>query len=476
VNKRLLLLFIFFFVFFSLPQLLRFALYSPSIIGTTPYFHIRMAELLLSGQAYDSLSFGGRYYTYPPAYHWLLAISPLKYLLNPFIGALGVVLLYFIARELGFSEESALFSSALLGFIPGYLYLSGHINPRMPALFFLMLTFLFLLKSRKDKRMFYLSFLSMPIVFLIHPLVGAVAVFLVLFLFRSMFKRVALLSLFSLSVFLLWFLPLALNLGLPQYSSFYSVYVELKTGIQYFIFEYGLVSDSITAFMLLLSLYAIFKVKGKSFVKEWAILAFFLPLLIGNRINEQLLFPVALLAAEVFINHWNRFWKDIKLDFVPVKVWTALFMLYVSVAAILAAGALMFFPPSAEEYHAMQWLSLHSPENAVVFADWFYGHWISAIAKRKNVMDAYAEYAPNLEQRFRDSNKILYGSDINVTISLLRKYNVSYVYYERPRDAELCSGFPYITRYPYFKKLYQDKRIYIYKVDYLGNSTPVPIC
>ncbi len=476
-NKKLIILFIFFFIFFSAPQLLRMYFYDDTLIGTTTYYHTRMAEIVSSGSNFDPLSFGGRTYTYPPGYHIFLSFIPnIIYFINPLLGAFGIMIAYYFGKQFKLSETSSLFSAAVLGLIPGYVYLSSHINPRLPALLLLMLSFLFVLRSKKEKKYTYLASLTMPAVMLIHPLVGGVGIFFLITLFRKDLKKIALPVFVSLLVFMTWFIPLTMEMGSPVPSSFYDVYVELKTGPQYFIFENGLVSDSVPLLVLLMASYAFFRLKENTFLREWALIALILPLLIGNRINEQLLFPIALLAGDVFIKHWKHMWEYFHATFIPVRTWKAIFVIYISLAGIISAGSLLMFPPTPQHYDAMLWLNENTDENSVIMANWFYGHWITSIAERKNVMDAYAEYAPNINERYLDSKKIIYGSDIEKTISLMKKYDISYIFYTKHDSIVYCSGFEYLTRTGYFEKEYETGDTYIYKINYNGNSIPNPIC
>jgi len=476
--KKLLMLLVFFFLFFSAAQFLRPFIGNPSMIGSTTYFHYRGAEMLANGQSYDPLSFGGRDYTYPPGFHYLLALTMVIWpILLPIIGVLGVALCYYFARQLGFTDEEALFSSAMLGFISGFIYLAGHLNPRLPALIFLVFSFMLLMKKTTKAKA--LAGLSLAAVLYFHPLVGGIGLAFGAILFRKRLKDLAVPYCLALALFFLWFLPFIASHGLPQTAQFYSQYVELQSGIQFFVWESALVSDSISFIMLLIAIYGLFAIKEKEtrFVKEWLILSVIVALIFGNRLNEQLLFPVALLSGKVISSYFSRLVKSVRLDFLDYRWWKVLLLTYIALVGVLAAGSLLFFPPSADEYSAMTWIKLNTPSDSVVFAPWFEGHWVSGVAMRKNVIDAYAEYAPNIDERFRDTKQVFFGSDIGAAIDALKKYNASYVYYRLGEEnTELCGDFPYLTGYGYFDLVFSQGQSYVFKIDYSGKSEPARLC
>ncbi len=479
LNKRLVLLAVFFFLLFSAPQFLRNYVYGGTIIGTTSYYHVRMAEMISKNQLYDPLSFGGRFYTYPPGFHLLLSfLLPIKDFLLPLFGIGGIILAYYFARQLGLSDEESLFSAALLGLIPGYVYLSGHLNPRLPAILCLIASYYFLMRKEPEAKYYASVFYAFSLI--THPFAATVGGIMAFLLFWRNKKRVLVSYSLSASLFILaWLLPLVMSHGLPSRVDFYTVYIELKSGIQYFVFEARVVSDTIGAFTWLMALYSAFKFKTKqvNFLKLWLFLGIVVSLSIGNRLNEMLYFPIAMLAAKTFVTSWHKFLDTLHLTYFvqDLKFWTALFFIYSSIIGILAAGALLYFPPSPAEYHAMEWIKDNTPKNAVIMGYWQDGHWISGIAERKNVIDAYAEYGPNVDERYQDMLNVMEGTDLDRALNSLKKYNVSYIYYPLINTI-YCDGFTSLTKYSYFKLVFHEDHKFVYKVDYSGKSQPFDLC
>ena len=58
--------------------------------------------------------------------------------------------------------------------------------------------------------------------------------------------------------------------------------------------------------------------------------------------------------------------------------------------------------PTKEQTDAFLWIKQNTPENSTVLTDWTLGHWVTGIAQRKNFMDGYAEYAPEVDQRLEE--------------------------------------------------------------------------
>ena len=481
-KKYFILILLLFFLFFATPQQLRFKIYNHSTIGTTPYYHIRMAEMIRQGKFYDTLSLGGRPYTYPPLFHIILAVFfKAKYFINPFFGAMGLLLIYYFAKELGYKDKIAMASAVVLGLIPGYAYLSLHLNPRLPALIFLIASYYFMLRYKKDPvNSKYLVVVLFALTALTHTLIAVVGIIFGSILFRDMERKyLKFYSIGGLIAVLAWYLPLYLTYGMTRLTlNFYTVFMELRSGVQYFIAESGIVADSVGIFALFLALYAIFRFRNKStiFLRDWFFLAVMTSLIIGNRINEFLWFPIALLVASLF-PVWNDVTDKLYLKQIynNSTFWLALFFAYLTflgTSAILLASTA---PPSIDTYNTMLWMKSNTPKNAIIMNYWEDGHWITGIAQRKDVIDAYAEYAPDIDDRYKAMQIVFDGSDLNKTLKVLKQYNASYVYFPM-FNTRYCTGFAYKTRYPYFKLVHEDGMKFVYKIDYSGKSKPTDLC
>ena len=482
MNKKILYLMLFFLVLYSIPQATRDVFDNGNLIGFTTYYHYRMAENLLQGTEYDTLSFGGRPYTYPPGFHILLAMfMPIAKYLVPLFGALGILVCYLFAKEIDFSDKEALLAASLLGVIPGYVYLSSHINPRLPALVTLVGVFYLLMKN-KVWQSFYAS-LMLTFVGIMHPLVGGIGFVFGGTMFRN--KKIVTPLLIALLLFSIWFVPFISHFGWPHPAAFYGNYTELKRGLNYFIYETGTASDSIGLIMLIIAAYGFFRTKTKkeNMVSLWFLLGILAALLLGNRLDEQILFPTALLTSLVLSRHAGEFLSSFNLSrFFNMRVWRTLFIVYIIALAAGMTISMTLSLPYSSDQAVLSWVSNNTPNDSVVLASWEVGHWVTEIGKRKNMIDAYAEYAPDIDERYADEKTMLYSSDINEVLATMKKYNITYVYYRTGKIDE-CSGFPFLTRTTgYFdKKAESTSRdgkttSIIYKVDYTGHAPKDDLC
>jgi hypothetical protein len=82
-----------------------------------------------------------------------------------------------------------------------------------------------------------------------------------------------------------------------------------------------------------------------------------------------------------------------------------------------------------EEIEALNWLNKNTPENSVILATVYEGNLVTAVAKRKNVIDSNFLLIKDAEQRFRDVNKIYTTFSITEAVTLLNKYDVDYIYF-----------------------------------------------
>ncbi len=486
-KKKLLLLAFVFFLIYMVPQTIR-NMTDGGLLGFTTYYQTRVSDLIASGNLYDPLSLGGRYLTYPPGYPLLLSLLPsmeLKEMINPVFGALGIILAFYFAKYLNFNDREAFASSIILGLTPGFLYLSSHVNPRLPTLVFLTAGFLIMLKmqamrSEKEKlRLRLIAAILFTITWYFHPLVGTIGLVFGAVLFRKNIKPFLKSYLIGLAIFGIWLVPLIGKLGLPGYTPFYSEYSELQTGIQHFVFESGTSSDTIGVLVLILALFSFFKFNDKSntFLQTWLVLGVVAALAIGNRVNEQLLFPVALLAGRALVSAWPAFLRAFRLK--PNRLWLYVFCGYLLMNAGIMMAVLTTHPPYASDLNALNWIKDNTPKDSVVLAPWYYGHWVTGIAGRKNVIDAYAEYAPNITQRYYDYLRVFEGSDQAQAVDVLKKYNVNYVFYDF-KDISVCSGFQLLAKSGYFEEVYQslqpEAKAFVFKFRPDGTGKGFDLC
>lgn len=452
-------------VIFALPQVLRTTFYHDSMYGSTTYYHTRISDLVVSGAQRDLLSLGGRPLTYPPAFPWMVYLVPAaKFILPALIGGLGIFTCYFFVKGRGLSDKKALYSSIFLFFNPAYAYFSIHLNPRLPALIVMLLSFIMI--DRDNKILNALSFVTVAFALFLSPLVGISMIVIGAVIFRNRVKRLVIPFSSAFGVFFLTYLfHLIDKYGLFHRHEAYNMFVEFSSGIRYFIIESGVTAISFNVAVVIMAIYGFFKLKGKPIkpIREWLLIGFLGSLLIFSRLNDVLIFPMSIIAGTVFVSKFQDLKSSLKLDFFPRNSLKILVVLYLILVIVTPGIKMVTSPPTPNQYEAMTWIKNNTPENATIMAYWWEGHYITSIANRKNVMDVYLEYAPNVDERYNDIQQAMTTCRANETIGIMEKYNASYLLY-KTSERDTCSGFFYTSKHGRFKEVYSNKDYKIYRL------------
>ena len=451
-------------IIFAMPQALRTLFHHDSMLGSTTYYHTRMADLVASGAEHDPLSFGGRPMTYPYGFSLMILATPAaKYLLAPIIGGLGIIITYYFTKQLGLTKKQSLYSSMFLFFNPAYAYFASHLNPRLPALVLMVLAYLMI--NKENKKINYLAAAPILLALITSPLIGMSMLVIGTIIFRKQIKKTAPAFTIAFIGFLAYFLPIITKHGLFQNHEAYNIFVEMNRGIQYFILESGLTAVSFTFVMILMAIYGFFKLNTKNLkpMREWLLIGVVASLAIFNRMNDLLIFPVSIIAATVFTTHLKQLRNTLKLEWIPLKHLKAMIWIYLIILVIVPGIGMIMIDPEPEQHEVMTWIKNNTSENATITAHWNEGHYITGIAQRKNVMDPYLEFAPEVDERYRDIRRVLSSSQPEETINIMEKYNSNYMLY-RVSPMETCSGFPYVSKHGRFKEIYSNQEYRVYQL------------
>jgi len=465
-KQKLIIIFTLSLVLFALPQILRTTLYHDSLLGSTTHYHVRMSELIESGATEDSLSYGGRPFTYPPAFPWMIHLMPAaKYTLAPLIGAIGLIIGYYFAKELGLTKKQSLYTSIFLFLNPAYAYFSVHLNPRLPAIILMILSYLMI--NKDEKIINYLSIIPVIFALLLSPMVGISLIAIGAIIFRKKIKKLA--APFAagfLIFFLAHFLPLIREYGLFQRHEAYNMFVEFNTGIQYFFLETGLTAISFNVALVLLAGYGFFKLNDLETkpIREWLLIGVIFSLAVFNRVNDLLIFPVSIIAATIFVSpKINELKKSLKLSKISKKTFKIAILTYIILVVLIPGFKVITIEPTPEQYEAMTWIKNNTHPNATIMADWNEGHYITNIAERKNVMDPYLEFAPQVDERYNDTRRVKSICNADEAIEIMEKYNAEYVL-QKIRERRITQDFPYLETDERFKEVFSNEDYKIYEL------------
>jgi uncharacterized membrane protein len=83
--------------------------------------------------------------------------------------------------------------------------------------------------------------------------------------------------------------------------------------------------------------------------------------------------------------------------------------------------------PNSDLYESLKFLNTYDTSESVVLSHYSYGKLINSISNKKNMMDTDYLYAPKLNERYDDSQKLFHTRNINIAFNLTDKYNIEYI-------------------------------------------------
>lgn len=447
------------------PVLIRAALGIPGIIGFPTYYHQRITGYILSGfDWYDPLSFGGRPYTYPPFFSFMLAGFALPFglelggfVMMGVLGGITALLCFLLAQELignggkkahgAFNRRSVFL--VVLASSPAFIFLFSHLSTRSPPIVLGLLAIYLVLK----KRPWWMVSLPLALSIAFHPETGLLFSFLAMIADKKYLKNLRFVAL-ALLLTGIFYVPFYLTFGLPQANALHSDYAARNYGLEslnipFFAWETshfwnGPTYDNLALGVLMLSLFGLWK-SGNPFLRKWFLISFVLAL-VSTRLLMYLVFPAAMLAVTGIYMLAAKYKKYGRFLFLG-------FLAYSIIIGSMAAYSFGTSWPAKSQTEALLWIKGNTPENATVLSDWAHGHWITGIAYRKSFVDGYAEYAPQADQRMAGL-KLFYQ---NCTVP--EGYGIRYAYLE-----DWFIRQQNITCLDQFEKVYDKNQIYVYRL------------
>ncbi len=434
-----------------------------SFIGEDSYFNIRMAESLSS---YDQLSYGGRVSAYSLGLPMVLSLSPLllaRFL--PFmLGLLSFILFGLILDSYDVRERNL--GLLLLAISPPFIYIFSTINSYFVAVFLSLLgVFLFSRKSRMLAMLSFLAFILVPVFNLTIALICSVLVlFLGLFKLKerkpySLAVLIAmLLASFAYYGYMFYIADAPMNLffeasGSGFNSALMMMFSELggKFGLAIFsviLFMFGLVYSWDRKYRELFVFFSILFL---------SVLAFFRaePIIILN-------FFICIFAAKGLSYLYTKEWENASLR---------QFTIIVLVCGLLFSS-ISFVKETARQEPTegmMQGLEFLSRlDHGTVFSVPERGKLIN-YAGMPNVMDTSYLFAPQLRQRWADTQLLLNTRDLKVASDIFDKYKIRYIWIDSGFRNKVWTydedGLLFIMKYnPGIERVYNQGGVEIWEV------------
>ena len=400
--------------------------YEP-VIGIDAHYHVRMAETLLqTGSFSDSLSFGGRNYIYPPGLH--ITLASLSFLTSlpvetvgkffiTFIASLVVIPVFLIGKTL-WGKKEGLITALLLVFIPVHIWkTSSNILVDAIAILLLSISFYFLIQ-KKWKYYFALSFFTM----LFSPFVG---LFSILLSVPNIDKRIIRRN----TKFLI---PIAV-ISFILFCLFSFIIIDVYSGLN---------SDISSALYEDIDIFEfLFRINPIVFV--FGIVGIIMSLRHASKNNKStknLLFWIIVIVASMLFLETDRwlFYLSVPLSlfagFSLIRLSKSKIILALFVILIILSGSFLSYHAleklewgviSENKLEAFEWIRDNTEKNSVILSSIVEGHWITNLAKRKNIIDGNLIARNDVNERYQDVKDFFSGIRQK---EVIKKYNISYVF------------------------------------------------
>lgn len=439
-------------VLFILAARLYFAFQTPYYTSDTAYLEIRSIESLMQGQLLwqDQLGNGGRTLIRSPVFDAILAFFALfipyalKIIPNIFASLL-IIPAFLIAKKLTDNTNISLFSALLAGLVPAYFsHTFNHVATHTLSLtlfFFLVYAWLNI-----PSRPWIYTFLTTLLVFVfLSPLsiilVLSIGVYLVLAALEQIKPTAAENELGLFSIFFALWAQFLLYKKLILFHGpriiWQNIPNELLSGFYSNVTILGAIAQ-IGIFPLVDGTYALYKTAFKEPRKETLMLLSITIvsaltlwfklidittgfMLLGTTL--AIIFSKSLIITKNYFNETKiRKYTPMILTLIAISAFaTTAYPAYTQTRSQLQQTI------THEEVTALTELQNTTPENAVFMAPASYGNYITAIAKRKNVIDTYFFLQPRANERYKDAARIYKTTFETEAVELLDKYKAMYI-------------------------------------------------
>lgn len=427
--------------------------YETEGLDNSAYFHVKQVDSIReSGRPlfYDDLSYGGRYYQFPPLFDYVLAILTFifpagfvfKFFPN-FFASFSVIVIYALANRISKNSLVSLTSAFIAGFVPVFFSVTFNSLSPYTLLIPLLLYSIYALDMLKnDKRYVNIFLFLMFLLPLISPSVLLFIISLVFYLFLTNLeglqedKKDLEIILFSTFFVLLIFFLIFKNAFLSHGPNliFKNIPPELfsdyftKTTILESIYLIGLVP-------FLIGVYSVYRYTYREKSKHiyittaFAIVVFIALSLKLVEPKEGLIYLGFILILG-FIHHYKVFMSYFRITkFARFEPYVAAMVILI----VVLTSVVPSFQYARDENKNVpslgpfMWVSEFTEPNSTVLATIDEGFLVNAIGKRKNVIDSNFLFVPHPEEVLKDVSEIYLNHYKTTTIKLLNKYDINYI-------------------------------------------------
>ncbi len=481
------LLFLFLFV---LGFRLFFVFQTPYYSGDTSYLNLRIIEHIKENfkpMVNDELGLGGRTLLLPQFFHYtiaLLSFIPYAYKIVPSIlMSTIVIVVYLVSLKISGSKKSAMFSAMMAGFIPiVYSTTLNNISVHtmsMPMIFLAVYSFM-----RLEEKPYLVLFTVLSFVLpLVHPLTFLLSFSLLFYVLLMASERMKIINVrkealvfFIFVTFVIEFVIyrkalLALGTGiirqnipagiLSQYFKNINLLdVIYQIGILPFIlgtiaiiigFFYTKKSDIMLLIGIALSAFLLLSFKMVPFKEGLMLLGIVLAVMSSTSLSK--LYDYIRLTKVSGYSHYFSY------------MFVLLIALLLVIPSFFAAEDAIAITISDQEFQALEKIRTDTDENATVLATIDEGHYITAIAKRKNVIDNHFLYAKGIDRRYAEVNEIFTTMSGSKALEYMHRYGISYIYFsKRAKEIYKINSLGYTNDQNCFRKIASVGENEVYKI------------
>ncbi len=446
-HKTILLLIIIFVFTFSFRVYYAFS-YDNFTSGQS-YFNIYQTEKIKAEfipPAYDELSYSGRDLSYPPLFHYILALTsfiPNNYKIIPaLLFSLSTIIAFLIALKVSNNKWAALFAALLYSFMPSAVKQTLNSVSVYALAIPLIFLILYLIIISSEKSIFNIFILASVFLFFTHPSYLILTISLILYpillkivnikindgrkeaiIFFIILSLLATILIFRKDLSSMGFNAIFQNIPLQIQNNFFKSInpLEIVTGIGLVTIIFGLIGIS----------HGLFKAKKSSiFLLSSVILSLFV-LMVSKLID----FNIGLLILGLSLAILSSLGMVVFLVYISkTKVYylKSLFLFIILALAILTSVFPSFTQASnmdvvsSNEMEAFYFIKDQTPPFSRISASPEEGHLINLMGRR-NIMDTYYLNAPGTTERF-DDLKTLYKTEASsIALHIIRRYGIDYI-------------------------------------------------
>ncbi len=457
----------------------------------TSYFHLRWIEQISTTgkfSYYDTLSYGGRPYYYPPFFYGFMALATrltgqgARYIPLLFAALLPLIV-FLLIRHFKAGDWAALAGGAITATVPVlFTYLNFTIEPVSFALPLFFLCLYAFLRVRSDSRVvnWYLALFILFTLTSAFSLLYVLTLFIYLILTRIEGKRIAKkeLELFLFSLFFSsWFYSLVYQKLLLS-EGFGILWRNIPASLFASVFKdftLATLLPSIGVLVFLVGIYMWYKTVFSYNEKGFFLLASGILLILVGMVTKVLTPLEGLLFGGVYFAVLSGIFlaklreKIMTTKFGKYASWIAvaafLVIMATNVVAIQYALANRTVPLTASEERAFSLMREFSKGQSTVFAPWFYGNAITYFAGHKDVMDDVFLGITDADMRLADIREAYTTPFETEALQIFSKYQAKYlVVSDRILAAYRISGVSYVNDKNCFRPEFEYHGVEVYQI------------